>query len=193
MALRDPEQRRAYNVAYYAAHREEILAREAAYYAAHREEKLARDVAYNATHRAERRAYYADYYAAHGEEKLASMATDYAAHPEKKRARAAEWRAAHPNERRAYHRNRRALLCGAPGRHSAADIAAQYARQHGLCFWRDVNPSCAVTLENGYHTDHVIPLSRGGPNGPENLVLACPACNLSKGAKTPEAWAGRLC
>ena len=32
--------------------------------------------------------------------------------------------------------------------------------------------------------DHIIPLSRGGPDTPDNLVRACASCNRSKGAKT---------
>jgi hypothetical protein len=38
------------------------------------------------------------------------------------------------------------------------------------------------------HIDHVIPKSRGGINRLENKVLACPSCNCSKGARTPEEW-----
>ena len=34
--------------------------------------------------------------------------------------------------------------------------------------------------------DHVVPRSQGGRNTWENLVLACPPCNLRKGDRTPE-------
>jgi 5-methylcytosine-specific restriction endonuclease McrA len=37
--------------------------------------------------------------------------------------------------------------------------------------------------------DHVLPLSRGGSNGPENLQLLCPKCNLVKGSRHPDDWA----
>lgn len=40
------------------------------------------------------------------------------------------------------------------------------------------------------HIDHVIPLSRGGQNEPDNLAAACKPCNLSKGTKTPQEWRG---
>lgn len=36
--------------------------------------------------------------------------------------------------------------------------------------------------------DHVVPVSRGGSNEPENLVTACRNCNRSKSDKTPEEW-----
>ena len=35
--------------------------------------------------------------------------------------------------------------------------------------------------------DHVVPLSRGGADSSENLVLACQACNVPKGSRTPVA------
>jgi 5-methylcytosine-specific restriction endonuclease McrA len=36
----------------------------------------------------------------------------------------------------------------------------------------------------------VIPLDRGGSNGPENIVIACPECNHSKHNKLPHEWNG---
>lgn len=38
------------------------------------------------------------------------------------------------------------------------------------------------------HADHVTPRSRGGSDEIENLVTACPSCNLRKSDKTPEEW-----
>lgn len=38
------------------------------------------------------------------------------------------------------------------------------------------------------HVDHKIPLSRGGTDSLDNLVWACPDCNLSKSNKTPQEW-----
>jgi len=38
------------------------------------------------------------------------------------------------------------------------------------------------------HVDHIIPLSRGGTDDPNNLVWACPTCNLSKGNQTWQEW-----
>jgi 5-methylcytosine-specific restriction endonuclease McrA len=60
-----------------------------------------------------------------------------------------------------------------------ADIAAQLARQRGLCRW------CSAQLGSSYHVDHVIPLSRGGENTPANVVIACPSCNNHKHASLP--------
>jgi len=46
--------------------------------------------------------------------------------------------------------------------------------------------------EENLEWDHIIPLSRGGPDTPDNLVRACANCNRSKGSKTPsEFYAGQ--
>lgn len=34
------------------------------------------------------------------------------------------------------------------------------------------------------HVEHIIPLAAGGPSDEENLWLACPLCNGSKGVRT---------
>ena len=39
-----------------------------------------------------------------------------------------------------------------------------------------------------FHIDHIVPVSVGGPNHIDNLVVACQPCNLSKGAKTLDEW-----
>ena len=39
--------------------------------------------------------------------------------------------------------------------------------------------------KNSYHIDHYIPIAKGGTNDVENLVISCPTCNMSKGAKDP--------
>jgi hypothetical protein len=45
---------------------------------------------------------------------------------------------------------------------------------------------CGSTGELSY--DHLMPRSRGGPDTPENVVLACRACNSSKGDKGVYEW-----
>lgn len=41
-----------------------------------------------------------------------------------------------------------------------------------------------------FHVDHIFPVSKGGTDDMENLTCSCMSCNLSKGAKTVEEWAG---
>lgn len=42
-----------------------------------------------------------------------------------------------------------------------------------------------------FTADHVIPLSRGGSNDPENLVCCCLPCNSSKRDQLLSEWTGR--
>jgi 5-methylcytosine-specific restriction endonuclease McrA len=148
-----------------AAHRETCNAYHRAYRAAHPEVEANRDPVQVA---ARKRAY-------------------QAAHPEKNRACKRAYRAVHADEMRAWGRNRRARQRNAPGSHTAADVVAQYLRQHGCCYW------CAAKVGKGYHVDHVIPLAKGGSNGSDNLVIACPSCNRKKSDKLPQEFALRLC
>jgi len=87
----------------------------------------------------------------------------------------------------AHNRNRHALKKAAIGTHTEQDIQNQYERQKGKCYW------CGKKLTK-YHVDHITPLTRGGSNWPDNLVLACPHCNLSRNNRLPHEWpqGGRL-
>lgn len=78
--------------------------------------------------------------------------------------------------------NRRAREKAAPGSHTTADVLRQYEAQQGRCYY------CGIELGLTYHEDHILPLRRGGSNWPENIVCACPDCNLRKGSKTLEEW-----
>lgn len=43
---------------------------------------------------------------------------------------------------------------------------------------------CDDAVSADFHIDHLLPISRGGINHPDNLCVACPACNFAKGART---------
>jgi len=58
----------------------------------------------------------------------------------------------------------------------------QYSRQQGECFY------CKRHLNERYHIDHVVPISRGGTNDCGNIVIACPSCNCSKSDKYIIEW-----
>ena len=88
-----------------------------------------------------------------------------------------EYAKTHPDEHRVHKHKRRALMLGNGGTHTQSDIRKQYTSQKGKCYY------CKKRVGKMYHVDHVIPLARGGSNGLENLVIACPACNMSKHAK----------
>lgn len=61
-----------------------------------------------------------------------------------------------------------------------------YSRMTIMARWRYV---CAYCNAHATHLDHVHPLSKGGADIESNIVPACAACNLSKGAKTLAEWA----
>lgn len=132
---------------------------------------------------ARRKSTQAAYRATRREEAKARTRAWLAANPE----RAAEWRkqyrAANKDKINAHIRNRRAVKRAAPGRHTAADVRTIGARQKWCCAW------CGVPCKARYHVDHIVPLVKGGTNGPENICIACPDCNLRKQARHPDAFA----
>lgn len=87
---------------------------------------------------------------------------------------------------RANNQKRRALKRASQGTFTGADTRTQLLAQKGLCWW------CGCELNGEYHLDHRIPLNKGGSNKPNNIVCSCAKCNLSKGAKLPHEWIGRL-
>lgn len=113
-----------------------------------------------------------------------------AAHAEQYRGYSRKWAASNPDKVAALARNRRARKRAADGKHTAEDIQRQLKSQNGKCYW--CGKVLALSGDDKYHVDHIIALSKGGSNGPENLCCSCPDCNLSKHNKTPWEFAGRL-
>jgi CRISPR/Cas system Type II protein with McrA/HNH and RuvC-like nuclease domain len=51
------------------------------------------------------------------------------------------------------------------------------------------NHACAYCgAEGRLQWEHIIPRAMNGPDSVDNLVLACQACNLSKGSRDPYVW-----
>lgn len=67
--------------------------------------------------------------------------------------------------------------------------ASLWVKLRAFVFKRD-DYTCAYCGERGkrLECDHVVPVSRGGSSGLENLVTACFRCNRSKRAKLIEEW-----
>lgn len=99
-----------------------------------------------------------------------------------------EWNINNPDKAREYHHRRRTLKLEAEGTHTADDIRVQQDRQKGKCYY------CHSDFGDNYHVDHIVPLSRGGSDDPDNLVITCEQCNKSKGNRLPHEWSkgGRL-
>jgi len=87
---------------------------------------------------------------------------------------------------RSHVRNRRAKAKGLNSSHSQKDIDAIWDKQLGRCAY------CRIRLSEGYHVDHIMPLSKGGSNSRRNLQLTCQGCNGRKSAKDPIDFARQL-
>lgn len=98
---------------------------------------------------------------------------------EKYRAWRSEYLVKNREQYRANTIKRRAIIRGCSGTHSGQDIKNILNNQKSKC------AICKCSIRDGYDVDHVIPLSKGGDNGPMNLQLLCPTCNRQKGAKDP--------
>lgn len=80
---------------------------------------------------------------------------------------------------------RRARKFSAGGSFTKQDVIEKIEKQNKKCFY------CKCEL-NTYHVDHYIPLAKGGSNAAENIVIACPSCNLRKSDLMPNVFMERL-
>jgi 5-methylcytosine-specific restriction endonuclease McrA len=99
--------------------------------------------------------------------------------PEKVKLYSKAWAAANIEKVRMSSRNRRALRLRNGGKLSDGLADKLFLLQRGKC------ACCGDLLGENYHMDHIIPLSRGGPNTDENTQLLTRRCNLQKKAKDP--------
>lgn len=95
----------------------------------------------------------------------------------------------HPRNKeqhRKQNQERRRLLNNAEGFHTDDEIMELYELQDGRCGY------CGIPIfwnvNRDIHEDHMTPLSRGGSDWIDNIVLACETCNCSKHDKTREEW-----
>lgn len=86
--------------------------------------------------------------------------------------------------------NRRALKLNNGGKHTAQDILSLLELQSGKCVY--CNNSLVVNKIKKFELDHIIPLTKNGGNGVENLQLLCIKCNRSKKDKFPEEFAAKF-
>lgn len=82
-------------------------------------------------------------------------------------------------------RNYRARKQNAVGSHDESDIRRIAKYQRGKCIY------CHKKL-NVWHVDHIIPLSKGGSNYPDNLQITCRECNSRKHNSMPVDYAHRI-
>lgn len=178
----NPEKVRAHAAATRARDPERVAARNARYHAENKERRRQQQKEWRAKNAVKLKARKAAYYAANKARRKEAAAKWKAANRDRVATAAAAYRKTNPEIIQACRRNRKARKRAAPGSHNAADIARLLDQQGGRC----AAPFCRIALLiDGYHVDHVVPLALGGGNGPDNLQILCPRCNMRKGAKPP--------
>ena len=105
--------------------------------------------------------------------------------PERMTLLSKRWRENNPEKQRTIMFNR-----------NSASRGVRLAVKHGLLekmmnFQSSKCAYCQVNISDEFHVDHLIPVSKGGGNSPENLQLLCPSCNLRKSAMMPEDFIKR--
>ena len=109
-------------------------------------------------------------------------------HPEKIAEKNKKYRESHREYFYNKAKERKSILKSrSDGTVTKEELNALFKSQNGCCAY------CGCDLNvYGKHTDHVIPISKGGLNTISNIRWVCPTCNLSKGYKTEEEWTDRL-
>ena len=202
---------REYRRRYHVAHREAILARVQAWQKENREHKLEYQRLWYLANQEERRAKQREWYEKNQDkvrayhevnrEKIAQKMKAWRAknadviwryqqdwkeaNAQHIRDYAKRYRQEKPEIKRISEASRRAAARRSTGHFTMRDVEALYAAQFGECVY------CATDLSEAFEIDHIVPLARGGSNGPENIQLLCRRCNRMKHAKTHDeflAW-----
>ena len=101
----------------------------------------------------------------------------YIRHPNRYKYNTRRWKLNHPE----HHRRLKRVAEGARRAHKLnqfiedVDPQVVYEMHGGMC------GVCKQFIEDDFHVDHVIPLSKGGMHGYVNVQPAHPSCNLRKG------------
>lgn len=175
-AAKNREKAREYSREYYQKNARKVIERSAQYRAQDPERWRAYFAQYGAEHKEQVAEYGKRWYEANREHHLQTNKRSKDANREHYRELCRKNYREHKDRYYDRQRRKRAARRLIPGSHTFEDVLRQFDRQGGRCYW------CSELIdEDVYHVDHVIPLSRGGSDDPDNLVCACPHCNLSKG------------
>lgn len=132
----------------------------------------------------EARAEYFRQWREHNKEALADSKRRYAIkNREATRRRFQRWAAANPDRVKDSARRRKATLAGVPSEpYTSTEIFERDNWTCQLCLL-PLNPEANWPNHQFSSIDHVVPISRGGPDTPGNVQAAHLGCNLAKGAR----------
>jgi 5-methylcytosine-specific restriction endonuclease McrA len=116
------------------------------------------------------------------EARLAACRKWHQENKDRQRATNKRWVKANPERVRASWRRARARRRNAEGEFTEADTSRLLVEQRGTC------NGCGGDIRETWTVDHIMPLSRGGSNWPDNIQLLCALCNSKKGNRTMEEW-----
>lgn len=183
----NPEKVRKASLAWKAVNQQKNRDTERAYRAAHRDKYREHDRRWRRANPDKVRDSVRSYRAANLEKYQKEKSAYRAAHPEMMRKCRKAWKEANPDKVRAINKatchRRRARQVKADGNHTAKDVSRIRKSQKDRCGY------CREKLKGKGHVDHILALSRGGRNSPDNLQLLCEPCNLSKSARDPIEFA----
>jgi len=198
-----------YKKQHYQTHKEQVDRKNKAYKDAHLEQDRAYHKAYAEAHKEHLSEYHAMYYEENKEQMLENNKQNYQENREQKLASQQAYREANKEKvadskrryakteggrisARAHGYKRRAQKRESGGTHTPKQLREQLERQKRRCYYSACGHAKLIGV--AWHADHVVPLSRGGSNSIENIVIACPDCNLRKHDKLPHEWldGGRL-
>jgi len=154
------------------------------------EKRAQSDPSAEAKRKLHKRAYDAARYKERRSEVIANVKAGYKKNPDATKKRVRDWQQQNPEVVRAYKASNKAVRRSIERKGiSGRALLAWKKQQDKICHW------CSADCGDDYHVDHYVPLSRGGKHELDNLVIACPTCNLRKHAKDPLEFAqenGRL-
>ena len=197
MPYKTPEDTRMANRRYYQRHKEQLAEKkkeyraqnkekvaetQKKYYERNKEELATNNKRWRQDNKEKLKKYKTEYYQKNKVDINKRVAKWRAEHKELHRARARRFHEQNPESGKVSRHRRRARIAKAGGRFTAEDIRNMYATQGAKCYY------CSISIEDGYHIDHMLPISRCGTNSPENLCLACAPCNFKKHTKTAEEF-----
>lgn len=124
-------------------------------------------------HRARDRRRYAENPDRQAAQKATAKAFYWADHERQMELRRAHYRN-NPAAYKAYASKRKAAMKASHEPYSRREIYDRHDGRCALC-------NAEVPYEPGsFHLDHIIAISRGGTDTPDNLQLTCPSCNWAK-------------